>query len=157
MTEVTAKKVILKNKEGQYLLPYTDTYTKSETDTLLTDKADKSGLDGAYISKTKTLSTSTKIGKYTVNLADYLPADNNNYFVLIRYASYSTGNMSNVYVTTALMSRRQVLISSREVQNQLNTFLTPVGTNRIVILEVENTDLASFVVEALGYRKMGGV
>lgn len=38
MAEVTVKKIILKNKSGEYLIPYTDMsdyYTKTEIDELI--------------------------------------------------------------------------------------------------------------------------
>lgn len=130
----------------------------------LVDKVDINSkvIDGQWVCEQASLSTSTAVGTYTVDLSDYLPKDGYNYEVLfnIRVERTTTSGYSNIYTTTDLLDSsvangNAIAIVGVDGRYMANTFVKPVGTQRYCQMIISSTAVTAMNFVALAYRRIG--
>lgn len=130
----------------------------------LVDKVDINSkvIDGQWVCEQASLSTSTAVGTYTVDLSDYLPKDGYNYEVLfnIRVERTTTSGYSNIYTTTDLLDSsvangNAIAIVGVDGRYMANTFVKPVGTKRYCQMIISSTAVTAMNFVALAYRRIG--
>ena len=129
----------------------------SENKSITTTLGNTTKIDGQWVSSTKTLSTATAIGTYTIDLSTYLPNDNYNYEVKansIGYRSTSSGDAGYIYVDDATGSQC-VLCCSPYSRTGVNCYNVKVGTTRKITLRVVDKAFTTNTTEAICYKRLG--
>ena len=114
-------------------------------------------VDGQFVSKTLTLSSTLTTGTETIDLSDYLPKDGYDYMVL--FASYLNAHNSSMvskYIQTDLMLREEAFNhASTYAYYSKNTMWLPVGKGRYIKRTHSAAPDQSSTLDAFGYRRMG--
>ena len=122
-------------------------------------KANKTDVDGQWVYKAITLSTTTAVGTYTIDLSDYLPNDGYFYEVLFygKVTNAST-TVPTVFFGTDLVSPFYV---SQVKSDASGTFadcwnaILPVGLSRSAIINITTIAPKECEVKAKLYRRIG--
>lgn len=124
-------------------------------------KANKTDVDGQWVDKRSTLSEAVAIGKYTLDLSDYLPNDCYIYEVwgqCYLSRSDSSGVNTNVYIRDGFGTRdviAQTMADGANFQQGTCQFLLTVDTQRTIQVEITNMASAACVVYVYKYRRLG--
>lgn len=147
-----AGKEVIKDTVG-----YDDIQTSlSDIQTSLSNKADKTDVDGQWVYKSVNLSNNYSNGTTVVDLSDELPNDGYNYEILISCGAQGKNQAitSQVFFTSSIIENITAIGLSGSSVYQFNTFNIPVGTDRTLSI----TKTGQFVgiwVDMYGYRRLG--
>ena len=136
------------------------TFDGSANKSITTTLGNTTKIDGQWVSSTKTLSTATAVGTYTIDLSDYLPNDNYNYEVLINCTSNSNSStLTDSFVYSDIVSKTtysQVATSTNGYYCR-NMFSLPV--NKYIYFQNEvkigGSGTPYIAIIALAYRRIG--
>ena len=136
----------------------TTTYSSSKIEKRLANKVDINSkvIDGQWVSETKTLSTATEVGTYTIDLSSYLPNDNYNYEVIMG-VNYTVEDVTDslVSITTSIISDIPIARGNKAAVKARYTQIIPTGFDKIATLRIESHSMRNFSLTALGYRRIG--
>lgn len=178
MVEVEAKKVVLKNLAGEYLVPITEPYIagdgiKIEDNTISADinriaedVVDlKVELDGIFVNSERAIVSNANMTTsiVTYSLADYLPNDVNVYEVWLD-GNITTGSTSNdygnLYIGSDLTNGTIGICGTRTqtgaTMTTYGTIVIPIGIGRYIKVGKNDRPTSTYTIRAFGYRKIRG-
>lgn len=141
----------------------------SENKSITTTLGNTTKIDGQWVSSTKTLSTATAIGSYTIDLSTYLPNDNYNYEVIVCFYGLRNSGDNNSFVSIGVVN--DLPASSSEISStkafaftsfdgnhretgDFDTILF-INSNRKAYFKIANTAIAASYLNACAYRRIG--
>lgn len=119
-------------------------------------KANKTDVDGQWVSSALQLTTSTSSGTQIIDLSDYLPNDGYNYEVLINVfvAKNDSTTACVVNIDSDITPNFRVGLANSNGVYSTNTFNLPIGNQRI--LNVSKSEACNtFDLSVFGYRRLG--
>lgn len=182
--EVEAKKIVLKNLQGEYLVPYTEPYTagdgikiennviSADIGRIVEDITDLSqDFDGPWLilgNKNVTITNTKDFGSYTYNIANILPNDGHSYEVkLFIYGQNSATNTNNIGIAisgsvmpTSLYSTGEISLVTdgcSEAASICGNIIVNSSRDVYVLIDGTNKEKNSFSeiqIKITGYRRL---
>ncbi len=184
MVEVEAKKVVLKNLAGEYLVPITEPYVAGEgikiednvisadVDRIAKDVVDsKVELNGPWVvlgNKNAVITTTKDFGSYTYNIADILPNDEHSYEVKIFiYGQNDTTSANNIGISISGSEMPNSLYNAGEISFVTDGYAQAASTcgsivvkpSRDVYILIDGTDKSKnsfkeLQIKITGYKRL---
>ena len=125
----------------------------------LQGKADKTAIDGQWVSAPYLLSSATATGTYTIDLSSYLPSDNCTYEVILNLKTYHTTSCNvtvyaNDFPPFEFSSKTYTSDISQYARSQANTFLIPVSAKQ-VLMKIGTNNASENYLSMIAYRRVG--
>ena len=157
------KVIVFDNNVNTFKLPrykHTDEFLlKANLDLNNLSDTGKKLIDGQWVIASQTLSTTTALGTYTIDLSDYLPDDNYSYEVMINARSYTDASTPRTWISVInndMENARMTLLwgGSYARQNESNLIIIVDETRKMTI---EHTDhkWTNFGLDIVAYRRIG--
>lgn len=119
-------------------------------------------VDSAFVTKVLTLSTSTAIGTYEIDLSDYLPNDGYVYEIELRGYAYRTGSSSGFCFLSSTLCPADTSENYDHFASSANGVISKgnwcrifVGSDRKMTKIIRDEAFSACVVNAIGYRRIG--
>ena len=118
-------------------------------------KAEKTDVDGQWVSKEVTLSEVIAVGDYEIDLSEYLPNDGYSYEILLSaYLTKSGTNKTLVYVGSDLINSTLATHVTQYGEVGVNIFSIPLKLRKLTY-KITNQKPTTQRLLALGYRRVG--
>lgn len=116
-----------------------------------------SRFDGQWVTSTTSLSSSTAVNTYTIDVSSYLPNDGYDYEVLIEAKPYksTSGDAITAIGSDILTDYMEIGIANSNARQAFNCFSIPVGTGRAIYYQIKTNALNSSILNARAYRRLG--
>ena len=146
------------------------TFDGSANKSITTTLGNTTKIDGQWVSSTRTLSTATAVGTYTIDLSDYLPNDNYNYEVIIHFFGFRNSGDTNTQIAVSNQYYSTEIGDTFDLLNTLyatahfdgnhaesGSFSTNmiITSNKNFYFYVRKSALKACMLNALAYRRIG--
>lgn len=134
----------------------TDLSGKTNVDLDNLSDTGKKVLDGQWVFSSLDITNVRALGNYEYSLSTYLPDDNYNYEVMIKFGAFrdATGNGKCMIGNSQEPEICRVSTTSNG-RNGNSTPIIPILTDRKIVMSIADGNFTSTVCEAIAYRRIG--